>query len=668
MKRIILNLTLVSVVFAVRLASASNNFSYTATATPGSNPDGTDQNNTPLTVWTVAQNPGATGGGNSGDYFGTAFGGEALSGWQIWSSPGSLPAGGGGFIEASNIFAGGPLTVGQTISINFEMRAVDPGRDVGVSLLNASGDAITFGIYGGEPNASYPYTGNGYFYSDAGSTAVSAGSMGYQYQSEFNIAFTITGTNTYHAVCGSDSWNGMFSGQLLGIDVFNYGAGNGSDLAFNNLTVAPELAINNISLNDNTALFNATNTMSFVVNSPSSPVAASGVQLVLNGVNVSSSLVFTGAGSDNVTVSYKNLLANQIYSGEIIVTNEASESASAPVLFDTFSTNEFTWEAEDFDFNGGQFIDNPVLSLTSPDSYYDTTGVTNIDEYVLNYNPTNQPHLWRTNDQVSTALAGDTARAQFTTAGVPDYLIGYFNPSNWVNYTRTFPAGTYNIYARLANGNGGQANCTLAEVTSGQTTTNQTLTQLGQFQFTARGWNSFNFIPLTDQYGNILAVTLNGQTTLRLTSGSLGGGVNVNFFLLAPGTNTPPAITGVYPDGLQPFESTNKLAFGITSQLSTVSTGNIKVVLNGLNVSSQLSISGTPSNWSVSLPLSQQGNYTATISVTDAAGHSSSYTESFDNFSQNNLMIEADEFDFNGGQFIDNSLQTATTVSTANSY
>jgi hypothetical protein len=178
MKRIILNLTLVSVVFAVRLASASNNFSYTATATPGSNPDGTDQNNTPLTVWTVAQNPGATGGGNSGDYFGTAFGGETLSGWQIWSSPGSLPAGGGGFIEASNIFAGGPLSVGQTISINFEMRAVDAGRDVGVSILNTNGDAITFGIYGGEPNASYPYTGNGYFYSDAGSTAVSAGSMG----------------------------------------------------------------------------------------------------------------------------------------------------------------------------------------------------------------------------------------------------------------------------------------------------------------------------------------------------------------------------------------------------------------------------------------------------------------------------------------------------------
>ena len=109
------------------LACASNDFSYTATATPGSAPDGTDQNNNPLSVWTIAQNPGVTGGGISGAYFGTSFGGETLSGWQIWSSPNNLSTGDGGFIEASNIFAGGGLNIGQTVSINFEMRAVDPG-------------------------------------------------------------------------------------------------------------------------------------------------------------------------------------------------------------------------------------------------------------------------------------------------------------------------------------------------------------------------------------------------------------------------------------------------------------------------------------------------------------------------------------------------------------
>jgi hypothetical protein len=148
----------------------------------------------------------------------------------------------------------------------------------------------------------------------------------------------------------------------------------------------------------------------------------------------------------------------------------------------------------------------------------------------------------------------------------------------------------------------------------------------------------------------------------------LGGGVNVNFFMLAPGTNTPPAITSVYPDGLQPFETTNRLVFGINSQLSTVSQNNIQVTLNGINVSSQLNLNGTPTNWSASLPLPQQAYYSLVITATDAAGHSNTYTETFDNFSQNNMMVEADEYDFNGGQFIDDSIQTATNYYATNSY
>lgn len=675
MKRIILTLVSVVIVFAVRLASASNTFSYTATSAPGSAPDGVDQNNNPVSAWTTIVTLGGTNGtGDNGEdgagvYFGNPDGGGGIDGgaigsWQLYSYQND-GTGLGGSVDATNQFAGGPLAVGQTVSINFVMRATDPasgGRpagSVGVSLLSGNGTAVEFYIYGGGPGH--------YFYTDAGSTGANAGPMTYQYQSAFSISFTITGPNTYSAIAGSDSWSGTFNGPITGIDVFDHAGGNGSDVGFNNLAIAPELAINNITPNDNNALFNATNTMSFAVNSPASPVSGSGIQLILNGANVSSSLKFAGAGTENVSVSYTNLQLNENYSGEITVTNNAGAVVTAPVLFDTFSANYFTWEAEDFDFNGGDFIDNPVISTNSPDSYYNTVGLTNVDEYVPNYSAT-QPHQWRTNDEVSIDGAGDTPRAQFTAAGVPDYLIGYFNPGNWVNYTHTYPAGTYNIYGRLANGNGGLANCSLAEVTSGQMTTNQMLTQLGMFQFTSRGWNNFNFVPLTDPWGNVLAVKLNGQTTLRVTSGPLGGGINANFFMLAPGSNTPPAIVSIYPDGLQPFEATNKLAFGVMSQLSTVNPTNIQVTLNGVNVSSQLGVSGSPTNWSASLPLSQQGYYSLVITATDAAGNSNTYTETFDNFSQNNLMIEADEYDFNGGQYIDDSIETATNYYATNSY
>ena len=233
MKKVVL--TLIGWIGAAALASAANNVIFTATAAPGNTPDGVDQNNNPANVWTVVDTPSGTGGG-SGQYFGTSFGGETLSGWQIWSSPFGTGTGNAGSVVATTSFAGGALSVGQTVSLNFEMRAADPGRQVGVDLLNGSGDAITFGIFGGEPGP-YPYTGSGYYYSDAGSSYTSAGSMGYQYQSEFNIAFTVTGNGTYSAVAGSDSWSGTYSGSLLGMDVFNLGAGDGSDVAFNNLTI-----------------------------------------------------------------------------------------------------------------------------------------------------------------------------------------------------------------------------------------------------------------------------------------------------------------------------------------------------------------------------------------------------------------------------------------------
>jgi PEP-CTERM motif len=235
-------LAIVSLVGVVGVASAADNVLYTATATPGTSPDGTDQNSNPLQVWNVVNTAGTGTGSAQGAYFGTAFSGETLSGWEIWTSPGSTAnaAGVSGNVDATHTFAGGALLVGQTVSLNYEMRGTSVGTQVGISLLNGSGAAITLGIYGGEPSAGNPYPGNGYYYTDAGSTFTSAGSMGYQYQTEFNIAFTVTGADTYSAVAGSDSWSGTFNGSLTGIDVFNYSAGNASDDAFNNLDVVPE--------------------------------------------------------------------------------------------------------------------------------------------------------------------------------------------------------------------------------------------------------------------------------------------------------------------------------------------------------------------------------------------------------------------------------------------
>src|SRR6266481_3432316 len=83
--------------------------------------------------------------------------------WQMYSYQNS-GVGNGGSAFANTTFAGGALTIGQTVSIGFEMRALDNpsgGTDLstsgqaGLSLLNSSGNAVTFAIIGGGHNHYY---------------------------------------------------------------------------------------------------------------------------------------------------------------------------------------------------------------------------------------------------------------------------------------------------------------------------------------------------------------------------------------------------------------------------------------------------------------------------------------------------------------------------------
>ena len=42
-----------------------------------------------------------------------------------------------------------------------------------------------------------------------------------------------------------------------------------------------------------------------------------------------------------------------------------------------------------------------------------------------------------------------------------DFDVGWWPPGTWLNYTRTFPTNTYEIYGRLANG-GAYSNATMS--------------------------------------------------------------------------------------------------------------------------------------------------------------------------------------------------------------
>ena len=453
--------------------------------------------------------------------------------------------------------------------------------------------------------------------------------------------------------------------------------GIGGSVWFENASLTAPInppVIANVFPNGNT-LQQDTNKLTFTATSVM-PIDAAGIQVVLDGVDVSSNLVVTGAGTTAVGVSYTGLTPDRTHTAVITVTDTANLNAFATVNFDTYSPL-FSWEAEDYDFNSGEYTNTPILSSTATaGSYFGVMGVEGVDYHDYSHDGS---FNYRSSDTMGTEATGDTPRQNFINAGVADYNVGWFDGAGfvggdnvglssydageWVNYTRNFPAGTYNILGRLANGNGGTASVPLSVVTSGWGTSTQTTTNLGAFVFPANGWGSYAYVPLTDKLGNRVQVTLSGTNTLRVTAGS---GANMNFFMLVAADTEQPTITGLYPDGGTLLQGTNKMVFTVSSASHSIAQSNVIVTLNGAT-NNDLTFSGNSSSWNVSLPLALNvTNYTAVISVTDDAGNSRSLTRYFDTFDSSDYAFEAEDFDFSGGQYIDNPVITSVTA--ANSY
>ncbi len=166
-------------------------------------------------------------------------------------------------------------------------------------------------------------------------------------------------------------------------------------------------------------------------------VARNAIQLTLNTRDVSSYLQVTNA-TIPWGIGYTNLLeTNRFYYALVHVADNNGRSGTLSSMFDTFTTNNLTFEAEDFNFNGGQFIDNPSIDPYIQPNYFDTTGVQDIDEVATT---TVQPKLYRGFEIVGTDISPDEARPQYSAAGFADYVMTGVTVGEWFNYTRTVPA------------------------------------------------------------------------------------------------------------------------------------------------------------------------------------------------------------------------------------
>jgi len=553
-----------------------------------------------------------------------------------------------------------------------------------LGVFNGTGMASVYQIVGGGPNATYTLTCDSgmqawwlmygeirLIFLDASSTEISR-----------NVVRTTDSLhNEYNGGLGDQFDVGVVMQRWTNSAVspagttfvkveFEATGANGGNCWFDNAELTSPLVppvIANIYPNG-AVLQQATNTLTF---SATSAMDITNVVVILNGVNVSSNLVITGPTTSR-TVSYANLLPNKVYTAAITVTDAGNLSAPATVNFDTF-TPLFSWEAEDYDFSSGQYINHPTPSgSAAAGSYFGLAGTEGVDFHDRGGNGS---HAYRASDGMAAEATSDQPR----NGAAPDFNVGWFDGAGfpggdnvgiatydageWVNYTRDLPAGTYNIVGRVANGNGGTATIPLSKVVAGWGTSSQTTTELGAFRFPAIGWGSYAYVPLTDKNGNRIAVTLSGTNTLRVTAGSGG---NLNFFMLVAVDTEQPTITGVYPDGSTLVQGTNQFTFTVSSASHSIAQTNVTVTLNGITNNS-LTLSGSTSSWNVSVPLAPNvTNYTAVIRVTDNMGNSHSITRYFDTFDPASFAVEAEDFDFSGGQFIDNPVITSAPA--ANSY
>lgn len=413
-------------------------------------------------------------------------------------------------------------------------------------------------------------------------------------------------------------------------------------------------------------LIQPTNTMTFVVKSSSSTVAPEGISVTLNYkttsgqtgttiVTSTSGLVVAGTGTDR---SVSLPLRTDAYSCQATIeaTDANGKITVANYSFGT-ANPAFSFEAEDFDYGSGQFIANGAINAYNG---------TDLLEQPVEGVDTHEGDIFTGNTDyrlagLHTEVSGDLVRAQYADAEEPDYNVGWFDAGDWGNYTRSLPSGTFNIYVRAASGNAAGGGISLAEVTGGVGTVDQTLAPIGTGVIPGMGgWQVYTWVPVKAADGSLVTIEGGRTVTLRMTATS---GNNVNFCAFFPADLSVPTITDLHPDGTLLIEATDTLSFKTESAGSTIAPEDISVSLSyrtssgltgttNLTAGNGLTVGGTAESRTVSSPLRTDIlEYQVTIRVVSGNGNSLESAFRFGTL-EPAYSFEAEDFDYGYGQFI----------------
>jgi hypothetical protein len=273
------------------------------------------------------------------------------------------------------------------------------------------------------------------------------------------------------------------------------------------------------------------------------------------------------------------------------------------------SASVFVIEAEDFNYESGKTLPQASVMPYLGNAYAGLDAINGIDynssddrsaqEYRPPLNSTNPPPHQNINISRSEGDRYCMDRGIWTVTA--NFKIGWAGSGKWENFTRTFPANDYEVWAALSYGDRstGGLHAYLDMVTSDPTTTGQTTSRVGTFDAPGTGgWGRNELVPMKDAVGGTnKTIAMGGTQTVRFYDQS--GDFDYLVFVPLNVSGLPPTVNLVTLDSCKRNEVV--VDWNIVNMDTTVNVSTVKVEVNGGDVTAKCAITSTASGAAVHL-------------------------------------------------------------------
>jgi hypothetical protein len=415
----------------------------------------------------------------------------------------------------------------------------------------------------------------------------------------------------------------------------------------------------------------------------------SGIQLWLNGANVTTGAMLTPTNNGGLNISYdygSSLVPFSTYTLQLIMGDTNSVPAMRTntwqfVARPVYTTDTVFIESEDYNYGSGQFISDASDGMSGPYNgwaYFQLTGTPEVDFHTTLGTKTDDPSYYRTNDWANgvgiedgwtnaTPLMHDRSRGYFSVA--QDSGLSYVNSGQWYNYTRVFSDRVYSVYLEAASPY--SLNAELDQVTGDPTLPYQSTTRLGNFPspHTSTFYNPV-IKPLVDYFGAPVPLRLSGTNTLRCFFPSTGNNYGLlNYMAFVPvagAAGAAPYVTSLTP--APGAKVAGMIAVQIADAGSGLNTNVLRLRLNGADVTSAVYLlptaigmnqGGLTLEYNCDASLVPNSTNTIQLVVGDNSTPPVLRTNSWTfiaplvtSFPANTLFVEAEDYNYNAGQYI----------------